>query len=66
MNECGGQTVTEVSAEGMSEAIPNVYMLEMVMSKHKANSVSVGVGILNSTSETREQREGRTHYTEIK
>lgn len=67
MNECGGQSVTEVSRMEMSEAIPNIYMLAMVLSKYRANSAPVGLSILSTTTgETREQREGRTHYAEIK
>lgn len=66
MNECGGQSVTEVSREEMLEAIPTIYMLAMVLSKYRANSVSVGLAILSTTSETREQRAGGTHYGEIK
>ena len=66
MNECGGQSVTEVSREGMLDSIPNIYIFAMVLSKYGANSVPGGLGILSTTSETREQRKGSTHYGEIK
>lgn len=66
MNECGGQSVTEVSGEGMLERLPNIYMLAMMLSKYRAKSAPFELGIPNTTNETREQRMGRTHYGEIK
>ena len=67
MNECGGQSVTEVSKEGILEPIPNISMLAMVLSKYTETTVCpLGWVYSAAPSETREQREGRTHYAGIK
>lgn len=64
MNECGGQSVTEVSKEGMSEAIPDIYMLAMVLSKYKPTVCPLGW--VYSAPPARHENKGLTGLTMVR